>query len=131
MIFIIPLLLCIIIDGLIITHVRASSRRIQPQIKIIQSPNNTNIIHQQTKISHRDIHLIRNMFLMLCIFVGGYGPIHITTIIINYIPVSVMVMRVLSFIAELSLLFNIISMFVYNHQLRDYLKHNVLKCFGI
>jgi hypothetical protein len=131
MIFIIPLLLCVIINGLIITHVRASSRRIRPQIKIIQTPNNTNIIHQQITISHRDIHLLRNMFLMLCIFVCGYGPIHIAAIIINYISASVMVMRVLSFIAELSLLFNIISMFVYNHQLRDYLKHSMLKCFGI
>jgi len=128
MIVIIPSLLCIIINGLIFIHVHASSHRVQPQNTTTQTINN-NTIHQQSKINRRNIHLLRHMLFMFCMFIGGWGPIHIAAIIMNYININVLIMRILSIIAEISMLCNVVDLFVYNRKLRHYLKNIMLKCF--
>ena len=130
-IVIIPVLLCVIINSLIIIYVRASSRLIYPQVIINQINTNNNIHRQQSKISGRDIRLLRYMILMFFTFVGGWSPIYIANIISKNINTNLIVSRTLSLIAEISLLLNIINLFVYNHRLRRYLKNLILKYFII
>jgi hypothetical protein len=106
--------MCSIINKLIYNHVRSSSRRIQPSTV---SGN-----FQQRKINSRDIVLLRHMVLMFCIFVGGWTPIFILPIIHHYMPISTIVHGCLTIWCELALLSDVIDLFLYNHELRKYLK---------
>ncbi len=118
----------IIINSIIFVYAHSSSRRIQPQITTPQ-PTGNNIIDQRLKLSHRDVRLLQHMIFMFCVFVGGWAPIHIVTILMTYMTIDVMVLRLLSILAELSLLCDILDLYIYNHEIRQYLKNIILKCF--
>lgn len=109
-----PSILCFAINILIYHHVRSSSRRIHPQTI------SENIL--QTKINQRDMILLRHMIIMFCVFVGGWSPTFIIPIIDYYTPVDPIIDSSLSMLCELSLLFNTIDLFLYNHEIRKYLK---------
>jgi hypothetical protein len=117
----IPSIMCFIINMLIYQHVRSSSRRIQPQTIL-------NDI-QQSKISRRDIFLIRHMILMFCIFVRGWAPVYIIPIISDYIPVKKTISEIFTVWCELALLLDMIDLFLYNHELRNYLKDICFRLF--
>jgi hypothetical protein len=106
---------------LIYQHVRSSSRRIQPQTIL-------NDI-QQSKISRRDIFLIRHMILMFCIFVRGWAPVYIIPIISDYIPVKKTISEIFTVWCELALLLDMIDLFLYNHELRNYLEDICFRLF--
>ncbi|CAF2475700.1 unnamed protein product [Rotaria sp. Silwood2] len=128
MIVIIPSLIYMIMNGLIVNYVRSSSRQVQPQIKSIQTFSH-NTIRQQPNISRRDVRLLRHMMRMFCIFVGGRSPIYIVLIIAYYIHIDLIVPRFLSLLADLSLLGDILDLFIYNHELRHFFKNIILTYF--
>ena len=117
----IPSFICLLINALIYHYVRSSSRRVQAQIN---SGDN-----QQLKISRRDIFLLRHMVLMFCIFVGGWAPIYISAFLSYYIAFEIRVFSILIIWCELALLLDMIDLFLYNHELRNYLKHTCLRTF--
>ncbi|UJR16816.1 hypothetical protein I4U23_003715 [Adineta vaga] len=90
--------------------------RIQPQMTTTQTTTNHSTNQQQPRISRRDIYLLRHMIFMFCIFVGGWAPVYVMTIVMFYINIDLIVMRILSILAELSLLCDIVDLFVYNHE---------------
>jgi len=120
-IVVIPSIMCSVTNMLIYHHVRSSSHRIQPETI------SKNV--EQTKFSHRDIFLLRHMVLMFCIFVGGWTPVYIIPVIEYYTPVNSIASSSSTIWCELSVLFDIIDLFLYNHELRKYLKDICLRCF--
>ncbi|CAF1432701.1 unnamed protein product [Adineta steineri] len=114
-------MMCLIINVLIYHYVRASSRRVQPQAISEHI--------QQTKISRRDIYLLRHMILMFCVFVGGWAPVFIIPIISHYIPIRPIVSSSITVICEVALLIDIIDLFLYNHELTKYLKYLCVQFF--
>jgi len=118
-IIIIPMTICIVINTIIFKYVQNSTHRIQPSV------DNHD---QSTKLSRRDIHLLRHMIIMFLVFIIGWGPIYFTSIIMNYIPVSTLTLRILSLLAEISLLCDIIDLFLYSHELRQYFQRTFLAC---
>ncbi len=127
---IIPSFLSVLINGIIVIHVRASSLRVQPQITTAHITGN-HIIHQHPKINGRDIRLLTHMLFMFWIFIGGWGPIYAIIIVMDSIAISILTSRMLSILGDISLLCIVIELFAYNHKLRDYLRNLMFQCCGI
>jgi hypothetical protein len=115
---------CVVIDIIIFKHVQASSRRTQPTGQL--TPENTD---QSTRLSRRDIHLLRHMIIMFFVFIVGWAPIYITGAIINYVSVSTLTLRILSLLTQISFLCDMIDLFLYSHELRQYLQRTLLPCY--
>ncbi|CAF0959352.1 unnamed protein product [Adineta ricciae] len=137
LVVIVPSLSHVIINSIIVKYVRASSLRVRPetgatQISMINPTNQNQARAQhQTKISRRDVHLLQHMIFMFCIFVGGWMPIYVMTVVMAYTYVDLIVMRILSISAELCLLCDIVDLFVYNrerHHLNKRQKHFFVLC---
>ncbi|CAF3598183.1 unnamed protein product [Rotaria sp. Silwood1] len=70
----------------------------------------------------RNSHLLKHMFAMFGIFVCGWTPIYIIAAI-NWTGSAIphTIQRVISILPILSLLGDMIDLFMYNHELRKYL----------
>jgi hypothetical protein len=110
---IISSILCLMINVFIFINVHSSSRRIQPQ-----SPYDV----QYCTLSRRDIHLLRHIIFMFCIFVGGWTPNCLSAIIAYHAYINMLAYFSFSILCELALLCDIIDLFLYNHEFRNYLK---------
>ena len=117
---VLPLIICVTSNVLIFSYVSSSSRRIQT------GPASGE--RQRRTISIRDLHLLRHMIIMLCVSVGGLIPVHLNSIVSMYTPVSQTVVHILSIWYILSLLFNMIDLFLYNHEVRRHLAGLCFRC---
>ena len=115
----IPSILCLILNLLIYKYARSSTRRVQPQR---HSGEN-----QQPKINRRDMFLLRHMILMFCIFVGGWAPVYIAIILSFHISIELRVFYTLTVLCEIAILIDTMNLYLYNHELRNYLKDTCLK----
>jgi hypothetical protein len=118
---VLPSLISLINNIIIFKYVRSSSKRIQPTLS-----HNWLCSHQT--ISRRDLHLIRHMIFMFCLFVVGWSPVCIHSIIVAKIDYHDTTLLILALLAESSLLCCIVNLYVYNHDLRHHLKTQILKC---
>jgi polyferredoxin len=116
---IVPALITLILNLFIFKHVRASSRRIQVQA----NTNSMNItMGQQPKINRRDISLLKHTIYILGFFIIGWAPIYLLIAIDyngNVIPLVYTILELLAFISLLSCM---LDLFLYNHELRRYIK---------
>ncbi len=125
-IIVVPVSVIVVINIIIFKYVQSSSRRIQP----VSRTTITNHNHgQKPKINRRDIHLLRHMIIMFFVFIVGWVPIYITSIIQLQTSVSTLTLRILSLLAGISLLCDMIDLFLYSHELRQYLQRTFLPCY--
>lgn len=122
----IPVAICVTINVTIFLFVKSSSRRVHP-IPEESSTNQRN--DQPPRLTRRDIHLLRHMIFMFLVYIIGWGPISIIPIISRYMSVSAVISRAVSFLAELSLLCDIIDLYLYSHDLREYFRRKILDVF--
>jgi hypothetical protein len=126
MIIVIPLVLCLVSNIIIFIHVYSSSHRIQPVARSAAGTGDND--QQRPRISRRDIHLLKHMILMLSSFILGWSPIYLVSALANQISVSPLTYQLLSFLSQISICFNMIDLFLYNHELRRYLRQTILRC---
>jgi hypothetical protein len=125
-IIVIPLLVCLVTNIIIFTHVYRSSRRVQPQnVTSVTTAGNR---RQPMIISRRDIHLLHHMSLMFSVFFIGWGPVYLILIVMNQVTIDPLILRFLSLSAEVSIFCDIIDLYLYNHALRQYLQGMILRC---
>jgi hypothetical protein len=124
-IVVIPAVIFLLINIAIFTKVRSSSRRLGPVQSVTenQSPNG-----QSSKFSRRDLHLLRHMILMITVFVGGWAPLFLLLGIQSQFTIDPTLSACFTIWCELALLFNILDLYLYNHEVRNYLKGLVLCC---
>jgi len=123
---VIPISVCLAMNIIIFKYVQSSTRRVQPVSRAIPTNHSNN---QQPKLNRRDVHLLRHMIIMFLVFILGWCPIYITLVVPNQASISMFTLRILSLLAELSLLCDIIDLFMYSHQLRQYLQRLCLPCY--
>lgn len=119
-IVVIPSIIFLITNTMIYYYVRSSSRRIQP--------DHASGRRRSMRISPRDLHLLRHMIVMFCIFVGGWAPSYLLPIVSSYTEVSPILSSAFSLGCELALLLDMIDLHLYNHQMRNYLQDLCLGC---
>jgi hypothetical protein len=74
----------------------------------------------------RDVHLLKHMLFISFIFIIGWAPIYIISVMELYINVPFWVDSLLKIFPVLSSLITIMDLFLYNHDLRQYLKERFL-----
>jgi hypothetical protein len=99
---------------IIFNYVRSSTNRVQPSSMTV-----TNAQH----INRRDKHILRHIIIMFSIFVGGWSPVYIYSLVRSTLSASVYFS--LMILAEVSLLLDIIDLFIYNHELRKYFQDKI------
>lgn len=104
---------------MIFRKVHHSGRRIHPSTSI-EATNS--IRNQHILLNRRDLHLFRHMIIMISIFVIGWSPIYILFSVKIQFTVNPIVSTLLTILCEFALLFDIIELYVYNREVRAYLK---------
>ncbi|CAF3696186.1 unnamed protein product [Adineta steineri] len=117
-IVIIPSIICLINNMMIFKYVHSSTNRIQTSLE--NAKNN-----QNQHISRRDLHLLRHMIVMFCIFVVGWSPIYLYVVFVNVTSITSTIMSMFILLALLSLLVDISNLFLYNHDLRRYFREKI------
>ncbi len=123
---IVPSLINTFVNVLIFVHVRSSSRRVRPQTVSAM----TNMINtQESRISRREISLLRQMIFMFSMFVGGWTPVYLTVLTFYFIPFNLMAFQLTTLFAELCVLCITMNLFVCNHELREYSRNKIRQLF--
>ncbi|CAF1284384.1 unnamed protein product [Adineta steineri] len=120
MVVIIPSIICLVNNMMTFKYVRSSTNRIQTSLE--DAKNNA---HQRQHLSRRDLHLLRHMIVMFCIFVAGWSPIYICSAISSVTSITSTIEFILIILSELSLLAVISNLFLYNHELRRYFQEKI------
>jgi hypothetical protein len=126
-VIIFPSLITLILNLYIFKHARSSSRRIQAR-----NDTNSNTVtmgHQSAKISRRDLYLLRHTIFMFATFVIGWSPIFFLVAIDYYYVVSPLVYSILQILAVICSFCCVLDLFLYNHELRQYIKNTIFRCF--
>jgi ABC-type protease/lipase transport system fused ATPase/permease subunit len=120
---IVPAFICAIINSRIYLYVLSSSRRVQPSSI---STVTTNGGHQT--ISHRDIRLLLHMMYTFAIFIIGWAPFYICIIFVYSLNINLYVYGVLAIWAEASVITSLLTLFIYNKELREFLRRRLFSC---
>lgn len=112
---VIPIILLAVTNSIIFGHARRSTQRIQPT-------NRDNAAAPAPALSNRDIHLLKHMVFMFVVFFCGWIPIYIIAVVdFNGTGISYVLFHVILIIPAVSLLIDVVNLFLYNHELRKYL----------
>ncbi len=76
----------------------------------------------------RDIYLLKHILFIFIVFVIGWAPIYILIAADQNGDVPTWVYLLLELLPVLSVAIDIIDLFMYNHDLRQYLKERLLYC---
>ncbi|CAF1108759.1 unnamed protein product [Adineta steineri] len=123
---IIPSLSFTIINIMTFKYVHSSTNRVR-SLSVVSRNN------RHRHIKRRDLHLLRHMIVMFCIFVGGWSPIFVYSLIVFTTP-NVIIIQILMILIQISAILGVMNLFFYNHELRKYLFEKILfvmKCFVI
>ncbi|CAF1244629.1 unnamed protein product [Adineta steineri] len=116
---VIPAILLIITNGIIFISARKSTQRVQP----MNGDRTTT-----SSFTQRDVRLLKHMVFIFAVFFCGWVPMFIIAVIdYNGDAIPYVVLHGLQILPCLSLLIDIIDLFIYKHELRRYLtrqKHN-------
>ena len=111
-----------IINIFVFVWARASSRRVQAQPSTTgEAPANT----QQGRMTRRDIHLLRQMIVVFCTFVIGWGPIYLLVFLSGYFYINPLVLPCIVIIAPMGLWSGLINLFVHHREVREYLREKI------
>ncbi|UJR19681.1 hypothetical protein I4U23_022815 [Adineta vaga] len=115
--FIIAILPCVIhvvFNSFIFINVRSSTRRVHAETTA------TSVTNKSRQHNTRDVRLLKHMLFIFVVFISGWSPFFIlSTISIN---APEWINSLLQMLPVFSLLINIVDLFLYNHDLRQYLK---------
>ena len=123
---ILPSLINVILNLLIFSYVRSSTRRINPQANI---GSVSGINNQQIEISRRDTLLLRQMVFMFTMFIGGWTPVFILNILSQLIDFDFKIVQIAVIFSQLCVLGIVANLFMYNHELKQYLINKIRGCF--
>ncbi|CAF1649633.1 unnamed protein product, partial [Adineta ricciae] len=126
---VIPMVFILIFNSIIFVFVRSSTRRIR-QAKIATTiPGSATLSQQHT----RDVHLLKHILFLFVVFILGWGPLYIIVILPDYIlaalpswlPLPLQVPPAISCMVQIA------DLFIYNREIRQYLKQQIYHCLHL
>jgi hypothetical protein len=116
LVVILPIIIIVVFNVIIFLKVRSSSRRIHTTAL----PSTAAIDRRQQNV--RDIHLLKHMLFMFVVFIMGWVPLY-TYILIVQNPNSYYLLYVaFQILPVFSVIIDILDLFLYNHDIRQYYK---------
>jgi hypothetical protein len=123
---ILPSFFKIVFNSMIFFFVRSSTRRVHAAATATTSSvANTNLQHA------RDMYLVKHMVFIFIVFLIGWAPVYFESATHFREGIPMWVYFLLQILPVFSLLINILDLFMYNHDLRKYLKEQIFKCLGL
>ncbi len=116
LIVILPLIIIAIFNAIIFLKVRSSSRRIHTTAL----PSTAAIDRRQQNA--RDVHLLKHMLFMFVVFIMGWAPIYTYSLIVQNPYSYYLLFIVLQVLPVFSVVVDILDLFLYNHDIRQYYK---------
>jgi hypothetical protein len=111
---------------MIFFFVRSSTRRVHAAATAPKSSvANTNLQHA------RDMYLVKHMVFIFIVFLIGWTPIYIVSAINFGEGLPTWVYLLLQMLPVFSTLTNIVDLFIYNYDLRQYFKEQIFKCLHL
>jgi len=104
----------IVFNSFIYKFVRSSTRRIHTIAENLSATNN------------RDIYLLKHMLFIFIVFIIGWAPSNINSIVNSYIGNTSWVYQIFEIMAVVSSMIIVLDLFFYNHDLRRYLSEKLL-----
>jgi len=126
-IVIVPFIVFLVTNLLIYIHIRSSTFRVQSRVLSVTENNMNNV--RQAKISRRDVHLLRHMIVILLIFLGGWTQLYVLLSTQNRFLIDPIESACFTIWCQLAVLCDIIDLYLYNHEIRNYLKTIFLRYF--
>ncbi|UJR18883.1 hypothetical protein I4U23_022011 [Adineta vaga] len=123
-IVIIPVIVNIIFNGIIVAFVRSSSRRVHEITVVVTSITSKN--HQQHR---RDIKLLKHIIFLFIVFILGWGSLYIVLALPGLILPN-WLYNVLQIPPTFTITIQIVDLFIYNHEVRQYWKDRINRCFN-
>ncbi len=124
MVVILPSILNVVFNSLTYFTVSSSSRRVHALATTTTAPvARTN--HQNT----RDISLIKHMFFIFVVFILGWTPMYAVPMTSLSITMTTFVLQCAQLLPVISAIIIAVDLFIYNHDVRKYLKDKFLKFF--
>lgn len=80
-------------------------------------------------LQNRDVALLKHILFLHIIFVLGWAPIALTPVIELFIKIPHLVYLFVRLLPSMSLLINILDLYVYNHELRQYFQEQFFNSF--
>ena len=117
MMIVVPLVVSLGANRTIFNYVRSVSLRIHPRS---ESTSASRVNDQQPRLSRRDAYLLRHMIVMLVVFAVGWGPLYLLAAISSEVTINVLVIRFFSLMSVMSVLCDVIDIFLHNHELMQY-----------
>ena len=109
----------------IFVYVRSSSNRVLPHnSNTVSNP----VSVQNPRISRREIALVKQMAYMFLVFVIGWSPIYIITVVGLFASVNTLAYHLAVVLCEASVLTIVFNLFKINRDLRQYLWDKVRFC---
>ncbi len=119
---VLPSIVTIVFNSMIFFFVRSSTRRVHATATApTTSVANTNLQHA------RDMYLVKHMVFIFIVFLIGWTPIYIESSIVFSRGTLSWLFLLLQMLPVFSSLINILDLFMYNHDLRKYLKEQIIK----
>ncbi|CAF1132728.1 unnamed protein product [Adineta steineri] len=122
----VPALLNIILNTLIFSYVRSSTRRIQPRSN---NASTSGLNNQQPRMSRRDMSLLKQMLVMFSMFIGGWTPILIVYTMNIAIDVDIKIIKITVLFSEVCIFGIVMNLYIYNHELRHYFLNKIRLLF--
>jgi hypothetical protein len=125
-IVVLPSIVTIVFNSMIFFFVRSSTRRVHATAT---APTSSVV---KTNLQHaRDMYLLKHMVFIFIVFLIGWTPIYIESAIDFSRGASSWLFLLLQMLPVFSTLINILDLFMYNHDLRQYLKEQIIKCLRL
>lgn len=121
---VIPACLMLVFNGLIFLTVRSSTHRVQI------TPTTATADHPKgncKRLNARDASLLKHMVFLVAVFVIGWAPIYIVSIGNLSLSIPPWIYGMFQVFTVTSALILILDLFLYNHELRQYIREQCLK----
>lgn len=115
---VIPAVLFFVVNVLILSYVRSSTRRVLP----------SSTTQPALSVRTRDMRLVKSMAIIFSLFVIGWGPVYV---LITFYEEFKIPFEILKLLAQFILFGDIINLYLYNREVRLYLRQCILNYMHI
>lgn len=127
MVVLTPSLITMLLNARIFIYSRSISNRVRHHNGMNSVTENTieAINNRPPGMSKRDLHLLRQIFMMSSIFIFGWGPGYIAAIFGSFTYVSPIISPILVLIGTTAALSYTLILFFYDHEMRQFLRETL------
>ncbi|CAF0891951.1 unnamed protein product [Adineta steineri] len=112
----------IVVHSIIFFHTWSSGRRVAPAGNMLARQTTS-----QSVFNDREKSLLKHIIIMMLVYVIGWIPLYICRIGYGILFTLTFTFKILSALPILSCWINMVTMFMYHHEFRQYVKQHIFR----